>query len=191
LFRSRRFPHLGRRIRTAGDNPQPVRGKGRRQHIPQVPSERLQGQVSLPLPVVPFKTTARCRLRVFQQFPQPTDIVLLPSLLGQVQVGHIEEAASLGFPFFSARRLASSEPRLMQRQHGKATHHSNNHARQAGGADNPAPMRRPFPCGQLRLLSLQGRPAFGQGSQVLGQLARTGKTVLWIPREAMLQIVPD
>ena len=42
LFRSRRLPHLGRLILTAGDNPLAVRGKGHRPNPTAVPLEREQ-----------------------------------------------------------------------------------------------------------------------------------------------------
>ena len=66
----------------------------------------IQGRkkLGLPLPVVPFKTTVRRLLRLFQQLPQPTDVVLLPGLLGKVHVGRIEMA--LGSDFLRVRPQA-------------------------------------------------------------------------------------
>src|ERR1044071_8528965 len=90
------LPDLGRMILTARYNKPAIRRKGHGGHTFQVASELLQGQVNLPLPIVPFKTSVRGSFGLFQQLPQPTDVVLLPSLLGYVQVGHIEEAASFG-----------------------------------------------------------------------------------------------
>src|SRR5208337_1767942 len=51
-----RVPHLGSRNTTAGDNSLAVRGKGDNVHraVPAL-QEGLQAEVSLPLPVIPFK----------------------------------------------------------------------------------------------------------------------------------------
>ncbi len=65
----------------AGHNPLAVRGKGHRQHAPLCPRKRLQGQVSLPLPVIPFEPTLRIRRGFLQQLPHSSDIVLFPRLL--------------------------------------------------------------------------------------------------------------
>src|SRR6266853_2381439 len=70
------LPELGRMILTARYNKLAVRGKGHSGHTFQVTSEFLQGQVNLPLPIVPFKSTVRRSLGFLQQLPQPTDVVL-------------------------------------------------------------------------------------------------------------------
>ena len=98
-------PHLGRLIPTAGDNPLTVRGKSHRGHVFQVASERLPGQVSLPLPIVPFKTTVRRLLRLFQHLPQPAEVVLFPGLLSQVHLGHVKVAARFGLFYVRPQAL--------------------------------------------------------------------------------------
>ena len=52
--------------------------------------------MTLPLPIEPFKTAIRRVPGVIEQLSQPTDIALLPGLLGQAHVGPIEMAASFG-----------------------------------------------------------------------------------------------
>src|SRR5205807_389768 len=91
------FPHDGVLIVTARNNPLAVRREGHRPRFTQMASQRLQGQVSLPLPVVPFKTTIRRRLRLVQQLPQPAEVVLLPGLLSKVHIGYIQEEARFDF----------------------------------------------------------------------------------------------
>src|SRR6266567_998727 len=62
--------------------------------------------MELPLPVIPFKPTVRRLLGFLEQLLQPADIALLPSLLGQVHVGAIEQAPRVGFFRVGAEALS-------------------------------------------------------------------------------------
>src|SRR5438552_1597388 len=55
------IPHLGRGrvLQTAAENPLAVRGKGHRNRALQGAADGFLGQVSLPLPIVPFDTAIR------------------------------------------------------------------------------------------------------------------------------------
>src|SRR5438132_8017372 len=83
------------------------------------PRERLQGQVRLQLPIVPFKTAVRRILGVIQQLPQPTDIVLLPGLLGQVHARAVKvEFGALALTIDSKRRDGRYDGQRQQQQNG-------------------------------------------------------------------------
>src|SRR5438128_3785350 len=62
------IPHLGRGrvLQTAAENPPAVRGKGHRNCASHAAADGFLGQVSLPLPIVPFKTAIR-RISCFLQ----------------------------------------------------------------------------------------------------------------------------
>src|SRR5438128_11931524 len=84
-----------------------------------MPPERLQGQVSLPLPIIPFKTTARRSLRLFKQLFQPTDMVLLPGLLGQIHVRVVKvEFGALALAIDSKGCDRRSDSQRQQQQNG-------------------------------------------------------------------------
>ena len=98
-----RLPHDGRAIITARNNPLAVWRKGHRADA--VPAENRLLQVTLPLPIEPFEITVRKILDIFQQLPQPTDVLLPPGILGQVHVGHVKEAVCNGFLLLGLERL--------------------------------------------------------------------------------------
>jgi len=82
-------------IRAGGNNALAVWRKSNGKYRSDVASQRLQGQVCLPLPKVPFKSTVRIILRLFQQSPQPIDVVLVPGLPRQIHAGSVKQ--HLGF----------------------------------------------------------------------------------------------
>src|SRR5690349_5276938 len=75
-----RVPNDCRGITTAGDNPLALRGK--RGDLIASPAEQCLLQVTLPLPIEPFKPAIRKVLTILQQLSQAADIILIPSLLG-------------------------------------------------------------------------------------------------------------
>ena len=69
--------------------------------------------MSFPLPIIPLKAAIRRVLGLCQQLPQATEVVLIPSLLGQVHIRHVEQV--VGFGFLRVRLEARPLLRLLRR----------------------------------------------------------------------------
>src|SRR3974390_1323161 len=65
--------------------------------------ENFNFSVRLALPVIPLEAAIRVLGGVIEQLPQPTEVVLLPSLLGPVHVGHVDQTG--GFRLARLRPL--------------------------------------------------------------------------------------
>ena len=96
FFAAAHIPHLRRVVVTPGDNPATIWRKGRRMNHVAVAKESFEFQVGLPPPVIPFKAAPRVAGRLVEQLPHSADIVLLPGLLGAVQVDDV--GLGLGAP---------------------------------------------------------------------------------------------